>query len=363
MTPREVTEQLEHQLLSPYATLSVKTRGRLRPEPKCPLRTEFQRDRDRILHSKAFRRLSHKTQVFIAPIVDHYRTRLTHTLEVSQIARTIAKALRLNEDLTEAIALGHDLGHAPFGHAGEAALSKAYQRYVPGAWFLHTEHSIRVVDFLEKDGAGLNLTFEVREGIAGHSKGRANILPDSREPQEGQGAPMSLEGQVVRVSDRIAYVNHDIDDAKRAGLLVEEDLPEDIRGILGERHSVRIGRMTQDIITQSENSPEIRMSVEVRRATDRLKDFLFENVYSGSSAAKAEEHKIEGILAGLFSYYMDHPQLVPPIGNERPVAGGRRKETQEQLAKRVCDYIAGMTDRFAKQQYSRYFLPLEWGAT
>lgn len=359
MTPRETTEQIERQILSPYATFSAASRGRARPEDKCPLRTEFQRDRDRILHSKAFRRLNHKTQVFIAPVIDHYRTRLTHTLEVAQIARTIARALRLNEDLAEAIVLGHDLGHPPFGHAGEEALNKAYRQYVPDAKFLHFEHSLRIVDYIEKDGRGLNLTFEVRDGILGHSKGRANLLSPSGQLGGSGETPSSLEGQVVRIADRIAYVNHDIDDAKRAGMLVENDLPDDIRSILGERHSVRITRMVQDIVEHSQECPAIRMSEEVREATDRLKDFLFANVYSGSSAAKAEEYKIEGIVAGLFRHYMNHPELAPRFDSE-PVG---REESQESLARRICDYVAGMTDRFAKQQYSRHFLPQEWGTT
>ncbi|MBI3921932.1 MAG: deoxyguanosinetriphosphate triphosphohydrolase [Armatimonadetes bacterium] len=356
MTPREHTEQRERDTLSLYASLSAESRGRLREDAKCPLRSEFQRDRDRILHCKAFRRLSHKTQVFIAPVTDHYRTRLTHTLEVSQIARTISRALRANEDLTEAIVLGHDLGHPPFGHAGEEALNQAYREFVPNAKFLHYEHSLRIVDFIEKDGEGLNLTHEVRAGILGHSKGRANLLSRSRNDLLDEDFPSSLEGQVVRVADRIAYVNHDIDDAIRAGLLVEEDLPKDIRQTLGARHSVRITRMVQDLVEHSQDSAEIRMSPEVLEATDCLKDFLFANVYSGSSAAKVEEHKILGILSGLFRHYMDHPELVPRIGEG--VDGDAAS-----LARTVCDYIAGMTDRFAKQQYALFFLPKEWGST
>jgi len=359
MVPREKTELWERSTLSPYAALSAKSRGRRTPEARCALRTEFQRDRDRILHCKAFRRLSHKTQVFIAPVVDHYRTRLTHTLEGAQIARTVARALSLNEDLTEAIALGHDLGHPPFGHAGEDALNRAYREYVPDAQFLHHEQSLRIVDFIEKDGRGLNLTVETRDGILGHSKGRSNIL-GHLAGQGSESLPASLEGQVVRVADRIAYVNHDIDDSKRAGLLGEDDIPDDISEILGERHSTRITRMVQDVVSHSQGISEIRMSEEVQQATDRLKDFLFTHVYSGTSVAKLEERKIFGIISGLFEYYMNHPELVPDFDAGEKTT--RMGDGSSDLARRVCDYIAGMTDRFAKQQYSQVFLPREWGA-
>jgi dGTPase len=354
MSPRERTESIERQILSPRACLSAETRGRQRPEPRCPIRTEFQRDRDRVIHSKAFRRLSHKTQVFIAPEGDHYRTRLTHTLEVAQIARTIARALQLNEDLTEAIALGHDLGHTPFGHQGEEVLDEAYRRYDPQARFRHYEHSLRIVNLLEKNGRGLNLTHEVLDGIGHHSKGQRN-LRISRTMQRliGDGLPSTLEGQIMRVADRVAYVNHDIDDALRAGILKEKDLPKDILHTLGKRHSQRITNMVTDIIQHSADSDFISMSDEVLEATDALKDFLFARVYAEKSIAKTESYKVQIAIQGLFDLYMRQPELMPTYHSESA-------QDVPTLARQVCDYIAGMTDRYATHQYERFFVPKGW---
>jgi len=321
---REEAERLEEELLSPLASLSSRTRGRDRPEEPCKVRTEFQRDRDRIIHSKAFRRLKHKTQVFIAPEGDHYRTRLTHTLEVAQIARTIARALRLNEDLTEAIALGHDLGHTPFGHAGEEALNEV----VPGG-FKHNEQSLRVVEVLEGEG-GLNLTWEVRDGIAHHT---------------GPVKPQTLEGQVICYADRIAYINHDIDDALRAGIITLEDLPRDCLEVLGYEHRQRINTMVLDVIENSWGKNYITMSSRVQEATDTLRAFLFKHVYIGSRA-KAEEGKAKRMLKELYYFYLEHPEYLPP--SKRP---------EDDLHRRACDYIAGMTDRFAILQYQRLFVP------
>ncbi|HHP51269.1 MAG TPA: deoxyguanosinetriphosphate triphosphohydrolase [Moorella mulderi] len=321
---RRDMEKLEEKILSPRAALSSRTRGRLRPEDPCPVRTEFQRDRDRIIHSKAFRRLKHKTQVFVAPEGDHYRTRLTHTLEVSQISRTIARALRLNEDLTEAIALGHDLGHTPFGHSGEEALNE-----VTPHGFKHNEQSLRVVDLLE-GGRGLNLTWEVRDGILNHT---------------GPHLPQTLEGQIVRYADRIAYINHDIDDALRAGILKLEDLPQDCLRVLGFTHRERINTMVLDMIKSSWDKDHIAMSPEVQEAADRLREFLFQRVYL-DSPAKAEEGKAKNMLKQLYYYYLEHPQLLPP-----------ELAPNDPLPRRVCDYIAGMTDRFALNQYIKLFVP------
>ncbi|MCS6861705.1 MAG: deoxyguanosinetriphosphate triphosphohydrolase [Abditibacteriales bacterium] len=354
MTPREVTEAIERQILSPRAQLSAETRGRQKPEPPCPIRTEFQRDRDRIIHSKAFRRLSHKTQVFIAPEGDHYRTRLTHTLEVAQIARTIARALRLNEDLTEAIALGHDLGHTPFGHQGEEALDEAYRRYDPNAGFRHYEHSLRIVNCLEKNGRGLNLTYEVLDGIGHHSKGQSD-LRISRTVQRlmGTSLPATLEGQIMRVADRVAYVNHDVDDALRSGILTEKDLPQDILRVLGKGHGERITNMVTDIIQHSIDSDYISMSDEILEATDALKDFLFERVYADRSIAKTEIEKVRVVIHGLFDFYMQHPEQMPSYNPATAV-------DTKALARQVCDYIAGMTDRYATHKYEQHFVPKGW---
>jgi len=330
MTVRDDIEELEIRTLSPLAALVSETRGRARPEEPCSIRTDYQRDRDRIVHCKSFRRLKHKTQVFLAPEGDHYRTRLTHTMEVAQISRTIARALRLNEDLTEAIALGHDLGHTPFGHIGENALSK----FMPGE-FQHNVQSLRVVEVLEYEGRGLNLTWEVRDGILNHS---------------GDGMPATLEGQIVRTTDRIAYINHDIDDALRAGLLSMEDLPREPIRILGEHHSKRIDALAHDMVENSFDSDTIKMSGEVGALMNELRDFLFDRVYIGS-IAKTEEDKAIRVLQSLAEHYIEHPEQMP--GEYRPEEG-------EDPATRVCDYVAGMTDRYALMKYSEYFLPRSW---
>jgi dGTPase len=344
MTPREEREQLEEQVLSPLAARSARSRGREQPEEPCPIRTAFQRDRDRIIHSKAFRRLTYKTQVFIAPEADHYRTRLTHTLEVAQIARTISRALRLNEDLTEAIALGHDLGHTPFGHAGEGALEAAYREFDSAASFHHAEQSLRVVELLEREGRGLNLTYEVRDGIRGHSKGRED-LPASAGPSLA-----TLEAGVVMYADRIAYVNHDIDDAMRAGLITAESLPSQCVAVLGSTHAQRIASMVADVVQHSEGQPAITMGARVRHATDCLKDFLFDQVYQAGSAGEVE--RVERVLRSLFRFYMEQPAQVP--GGAEAAGHPRR------LARLVCDYLAGMTDRFAAQQFLQFSLPRRW---
>ena len=336
-------EDAERHLLSPYAALSAESRGRIREEEKCPIRTEYQRDRDRIIHSKAFRRLKHKTQVFIDPEEDHYRTRLTHTLEVSQISRTVARALHLNEDLTEAIALGHDLGHTPFGHAGENALDAAYREYVPSGGFRHNEQSLRVVDMLEGDGRGLNLTWEVRDGILHHSKG----VSDLKLGESGSAA--TLEGRVMRICDRIAYINHDIDDAIRAGIITEADLPKECTDLLGCRHSQRISAMVMDLIDSSKDKDDISLSGEIVEATNRLKDFLFSNVYVPGPRMD-ELNRSARLISELFKLYMGVPLLIPEW--LRPV-----DDNTEKRARAVCDYIAGMTDRYAQRQYALHYMP------
>lgn len=327
---RAEIEAREREYLSPYAALSALSRGREREEEPCEVRTAFQRDRDRIIHSKAFRRLMHKTQVFISPEGDHYRTRITHTLEVAQISRTIARALRLNEDLAEAIALGHDLGHTPFGHSGEQALNEVFP---PG--FRHNEQSLRVVDKLEGKG-GLNLTWEVRDGILHHT---------------GPGMPSTLEGQIVRIADRIAYINHDIDDALRAGIIREEDLPRESIEVLGASHTARINTMVMAIIENSWGRDTISMGESVQRATDILRDYLFKNVYIGS-AAKQEEEKAKRIIKMLYHFYVEHPELLPPEFQERIGAEG--------IERCVVDYVAGMTDRYAIRTFEKHFLPFSW---
>jgi len=339
MNIREQTEEIERQILHPHACLSSQRRGRLKKGKEDDIRTCFQRDRDRIIHSKAFRRLKHKTQVFLAPKGDHYRTRLTHTLEVSQIARTIARALRLNEDLTEAISLGHDLGHTPFGHAGEDILREIY----PGG-FKHYEQSLRVVDVLERNGQGLNLTHEVREGIVKHSKGKGEIF-SSRLRSD------TLEGQIVRVSDVIAYVNHDIDDSLRAGVLKRSGIPAEFFRT-GERNSKRIGAMVRDVIqTSSENGlKEVTMSDSMKGTTSSLRDFLYKNVYE-SGISKEEFKKARKILLDLYNYYMEHTD---EVFREFP------KESIDSRDRLVCDFIAGMTDRFAIIMYEKLFLPQPW---
>lgn len=323
MNWREKREALEEKILSPFAQLSCHTRGRVRKEEPCPVRTEYQRDRDRIIHSKAFRRLKHKTQVFIAPEGDHFRTRLTHTLEVSQIGRTIARALDLNEDLVEAIALGHDLGHTPYGHAGEEVL----RELLPGG-FKHNEQSLRVVDKLEGKN-GLNLTLEVRDGILNHLWSLK---------------PSTLEGKIVQFADRIAYINHDIDDALRAGILKTEELPQDALKILGSTHSRRINTMVIDLICHSAGKNEIKMSTKVYEATLKMRQFLLETIYVGSKA-KEEEGKAKRMLAQLFNYYLEHPFELPSYGED------------EDLKRSIADYIAGMTDNYAKNLYLELFVP------
>lgn len=344
--PRERQEAWELSSLAPWAAKSAESRGRERPEPSDPVRTAFQRDRDRILHSKAFRRLKHKTQVFIDPEEDHFRTRLTHTLEVAQIARTIARALRLNEDLTEAISLSHDLGHPPFGHAGEEALDAVYREYVPEAGFRHYEQSLRVVEVLEShgEGPGLNLTWEVRDGIAHHSKGRKDL---SDTTSQRASTP---EGKVMRIADRVAYINHDIDDAVRAGLLREEELPQDCIKLLGRTHSQRIATMVVDIVEQSDGCEEVEMTAEIAAATDRLKEFLFERVYCNPDVRTGELEKARRVITDLFRLYMDRPERMQGKqelrGADVPVR-----------ALSVCDYIAGMTDRYALSRFVEDFLP------
>ncbi len=341
----------EARRLSPLAAKSADAK-RDRPEPRGDVRTSFQRDRDRILHSKEFRRLKHKTQVFIAPLGDHYRTRLTHTLEVTQIARTVARALRLNEDLVEAIGLGHDLGHAPFGHAGETGLSRAQ-----GRSFRHNEQSRRVVEVLAKNGAGLNLTSVVRDGIAHHSKVRNDITAT------GFGTAATLEGQIIKLADSVAYINHDIDDAMRAGLLGPDDLPHHLIEALGDTHAARINTMVCDMIdtnwwatgeTVAPTDQAITMSAPVLEATNELRDFMFRNVYL-RGAAKADDNKVHGIIEQLYRYFTTHPDHIP-ADLRRIVAA--RGEPIEQAA---VDYIAGMTDRFALKVFNELFVPRTWG--
>lgn len=346
-------EELEISMLSRFATLSAKSKGRLRSEKKCDIRTEFQRDRDRILYSKAFRRLKHKTQVFISPEGDHYRTRLTHTLEVSQIARTIARALRLNEDLTESATLGHDLGHPPFGHAGEAVLNKILKE-LTGGHFRHNEQSLRVVDILEGEN-GLNLTFEVRDAILKHAKGRANIMSSYKTPESRDDKPATPEAEVVRISDRLAYINHDIDDAIRAGLILQEYLPKNCIKILGHTTSQRINTMVLDVINNSWDKSHISMSDKIVSATETLKEFMFENVYVGS-AAKEEEEKAQEMIRKLFFYFMDNPRKLPKLSEKNNL----NLKKDEDRVRAVCDYIAGMTDRFALTLFEQIFIPRVW---
>ena len=342
-TIREEIEDREEQILSPYATLSSKSKGRQFPEEECSLRPPFQHDRDRIIHSKSFRRLKHKTQVFLIPTGDHYRTRLTHTLEVSQIARTIARSLRLNEDLTEAISLGHDLGHTPFGHAGEDTLNEI----VPGG-FSHADQSLRVVEVLEKDGKGLNLTFEVRDGILKHSKGKGEILCE--DPEAMASTP---EGQVVRIADIIAYINHDIDDAIRGGIISPNDIPDDCLKCLGNTHSKRINTMVNDIIQETLRSRKARLSIskEVLSSILDLREFLWEHVYE-NEAVHADFHKATKILKELYQYLVDHPDYFLTLT--------KMESLYDSLERCVCDFLAGMTDRYAFNLYEKVFLPLPW---
>ena len=329
---REMTEELERQTLSPYAALSADSRGRQRPMEPCQIRTCYQRDIDRILHSKSFRRLIHKTQVFLQPEGDHYRTRMTHTLEVSRIARTIARGLALNEDLTEAIALGHDLGHTPFGHAGERLLNSI----VPGG-FAHFRQSLRVVERLEKEGAGLNLTWEVRNGIERHTGGEDAA---------------TLEGQVVRLADKIAYINHDIEDALRGGVIYPIDIPLEVSQVLGFTHGERINALVVDAISASRGQDRICQSPQVGEAMAVLKEFMFANVYT-NPIAKGEESKAQDMLKMLFGYYQKNPDELP--------ADFQAIRLEEGVDRAVCDYIAGMTDPFAVSEYTRLFIPMGWG--
>lgn len=329
MTVRERTQNLEEQILSPYAMLSKDTAGREIPEEECDLRTPFQRDRDRIIHCKAFRRLKHKTQVFLSPEGDHYRTRLTHTLEVDQIARTIARALRLNEDLTEAISLGHDLGHTPFGHAGERALNEVFPK-----GFRHYEQSVRVVERLEKNGRGLNLTQEVRNGILCHTTGTEAA---------------TMEGRIVRIADRIAYLNHDIDDAERAGVLKEKEIPQEITSVLGHKKSKRIDTLVHSVVRNS-GGKTVRLDPEVRKAFDLLNDFMSRSVYQNPKA-KGEERKVPYLINALYQY-LHNPEHLPE--------DMRRIAEREGCGRAACDYIAGMTDHYAVELFKSIYVPTSW---
>ena len=332
MNIRENMEQRERELLSPYASHSADTRGRDRPEEECDVRTAYQRDRDRILHCKAFRRMKDKTQVFLAPQGDHYRTRLTHTLEVSQIARTIAKALRLNEDLVEAIALGHDLGHTPFGHAGERALDQIH----PGG-FAHYKQSVRVAQILEKNGEGLNLTWEVRDGILNHRT---------------SGNPSTLEGQVVRLSDKIAYIHHDMDDAIRGGILTEADVPKEICEVIGSSPTERLDHFIHDIVTNSMDKDDILMSEPVAEAMTKIRQFMFERVYK-NPIAKSEEGKAEMLMETLYQHFLKHLDDLPEEYLNLLSVGEPREKV-------VCDYVGAMTDRFAIAVYEDIYIPKSW---
>lgn len=333
MNIRETREAWEEQYLSPYASLSSKSRGREIYEEPCDIRPEYQRDRDRILHCKAFRRLKHKTQVFLAPEGDHYRTRLTHTLEVAQIARTIARSLGLNEDLTEAVALGHDLGHTPFGHSGEKILNEL----CPDG-FAHYEQSVRIVELLEKDGNGLNLTWEVRDGILNHRT---------------SGHPSTLEGAIVRLSDKIAYINHDIDDAIRAKIFVESELPSQYTDILGHSVRERLNTMIHDIIGSSMGKPAVIMSPGMEEAMQGLRSWMFEHVYR-SDIPKAEEGRAQQLIVSLYRYYMEHVIELPEEYLLMMVQRGEKKERV------VCDYIAGMSDSYAIEKFKELFVPKAW---
>lgn len=327
---REKIEEMEKRTLSPYAQLVINTKGRSVPITPCPVRTDYVRDRDRIIHCKSFRRLKHKTQVFLSPVGDHYRTRLTHTLEVNQIARTISRALMLNEDLTEAIAMGHDLGHTPFGHTGESVLN----RLVSGG-FKHNEQSLRIVEKLE-NGIGLNLTYEVRDGIVNHKK---------------DGNPCTLEGVVVSLADRIAYVNHDIDDAIRAGLLTNESLPESCIHTIGASHGERINSLVLDILSESYGKPTVKMSDTMAEEFNKLRTYLFDNLYHDSKA-KTEESKAEGVVESLYNYYLSHIDKIPYEFTKYIESDGKERV--------VADYIACMTDRYAVRTYTDLFVPRDW---
>ena len=333
MLPREKREKLEHLMYSEYAKFSDESKGRLVPEEECDIRTCFQRDTDRIIHSKAFRRLKHKTQVFLQPEGDHYRTRLTHTLEVARIARTIARGLELNEDLTEAIALGHDLGHTPFGHAGERALAEIMADI---GGFKHYDQSLRVVDRVEKEGRGLNLTEEVRNGIVRHT-----VDPPAD----------TLEGRIVKLADRVAYINHDVDDAVRAGILAEDDIPEEIVCALGDKYSERINTIVKNVIDTSFGKNEITVDPYMSFIIESFHNFMYQSVYK-NMRAKSEESKVFGIINGIYQYYIHHPDKLTDefvlIANE------------EGIERAVCDYISGMTDKYCMDKYSEIFIPASW---
>jgi len=333
MNPREVQEALEEQMLSPRASYVTHSKGRKRDEPECDIRTCYQRDIDRIIHCKTFRRLKHKTQVFLRPEGDHYRTRLTHTMEVTRISRTIARALRLNEDLVEAISLGHDFGHPPFGHAGERALDEIL---CEDGGFKHNEQSLRIVEKIEQGGRGLNLTYEVSNGILCHT---GDIKPDTQE------------GCVVRIADRIAYINHDIDDAIRAGILCETDIPDEIHCSLGARYSERINTLILDLIKQSEKGGEIALSPSISVVFNAFREFMFKSVYMNVKA-KSEERKVFGIINEIFNYYTEAPDELPEEY--------RRIITQDGLKRAVGDYISGMTDQYAVHVYEKLFIPEAW---
>ena len=335
MSIREHRQAVEHNIICDKGILSENSLGRVKDEPMCSVRTCFQRDVDRIIYSKSFRRLKHKTQVFLQPEGDHYRTRLTHTLEVSRIARTIARALMLNEDLTEAVALGHDLGHTPFGHAGERALDKLME---DNGGFRHYDQSLRVVDRIEKDGKGLNLTYEVRDGIVRHT-----VDPLCK----------TLEGQIVRISDRIAYINHDVDDAVRAGILDEQAIPHEVREALGNRYSLRIDTLVKDVIENSaaRGLDKIAFSPEMGKIADTFHSFMFASVYKNPKA-KSEEAKVMGILEGIFDYFIEHPEKLPDDYKAIAETDGLRRA--------VCDYVSGMTDKYAISIYRELYIPASW---
>jgi dGTPase len=340
---REILEEEEKKYLSKYACLSCNTKGRKRKETECEIRTAFQKDRDKIMHSKSFRRLKHKTQVFFSPTGDHYRTRLTHTLDVAQIARTISRALHLNESLTEAIALAHDLGHTPFGHSGEETLNKLYRE-----GFKHVTHSLRVVDILENDGAGLNLTSEVRDGILGHSKGRGEILG-----KDDPNLPKTLEGQVVRIADIMAYINHDTDDGIRGGVIKKEELPKNIVKILGETASNRIDTMVKDVVytTRENDDGKIHISSRIYEAMVLFRDFLWNRVYD-EEKVHTDFIKASKLIEELYHFYISHSNEF-----EKEI---KNFNSNDPLDRRVCDYIAGMTDRFVLIKYEEIFLPKPW---
>ena len=333
MTIRETIEQMQKETLSEFATLDQNSRGREKEEQQCDIRPVFQRDRDRILHSKSFRRLKNKTQVFLSPLGDHYRTRMSHTLEVSQNARTIAKALRMNEDLTEAIALGHDLGHTPFGHCGERVLNELCE-----GGFVHSDQSVRVVERLEQDGRGLNLTWEVRDGMKNH---------------QTDTMPHTPEGQIVRLSDKIAYINSDVDDAIRARIIAEEDIPAEIRHTLGGSVKTRLDRIVHDVITESMDSPDIKMSDEVSQAIFDMRKWLFANVYTNPEA-KGEEKKAARLVRELFEYYVRHYNEMPDMYTSMI------SYEEEPVDRVVCDYISGMTDSYACKKFNEIFVPISW---